>query len=56
MPCLLQQSLQLARQKADQLKLPLKIVTVSRNEDNNLTFYFESESRIDFRQLVQELN
>ena len=56
MPCLLQQSLQLARQKADQLKLPLKIVTVSRNEDNNLTFYFEAESRIDFRQLVQELN
>lgn len=48
--------LQLARAKTKELQIPLKIVEVGRNEEGILTFYFEAEKRVDFRNLVVELN
>jgi len=48
--------LQIARQKVNKLNFDIKIIQAERNKENILTFYFESENRIDFRELVKELN
>lgn len=52
----LAESLKICREKANQLKLPLKIISAERDSNNALSFYFESDTRVDFRALVQELN
>ena len=52
----LSESLKIARQKAAELNLPIKIIKGSRENEREITFYFEAENRVDFRILVQELN
>lgn len=52
----LNESLKIARQKAAELNLPIKIIKGIREKEGEMTFYFESENRVDFRLLVQELN
>src|SRR3989339_967932 len=52
----LTESLKIARQKAAELNLPIKIVKGNREKEGEMTFYFEAENRVDFRILVQELN
>ena len=51
----LNESLNIAREKASKLNLQIKIIEAKRDNDT-LTFFFEAESRVDFRQLVVELN
>ncbi len=45
-----------ARKKAISLGLPMKIISFHRDEAGTLTFLFEAENRIDFREYVRELN
>lgn len=41
----------------DKLELPMKLLSAEYSLDGNrLTFYFSAEERVDFRQLVRELN
>lgn len=47
---------EVCRQKVDVHGLPMKIVDVEYQFDGNkITFYFTSEQRVDFRQLVKDL-
>ncbi len=44
------------QEKVDEHKLPMKLVDVEYQFDGNkITFYFTSEGRIDFRELVKDL-
>ena len=50
------QALAICQQKADALKLNMKIVEVEYSFDGSkILFYFISEGRVDFRELVKEL-
>lgn len=50
------QAFLVAREKIRQHKLKMKLVDVEYQYDQNkLTFYFTSEKRVDFRQLVKDL-
>ena len=50
------EALETCRQKATELGLTMKIVKASYNYNGgHLTFYFTTEKRVDFRQLVREL-
>ena len=49
-------ALELCRSKAEQRKLPMQVVSAEYQFDRHkLTFYFEAERRIDFRELVRDL-
>lgn len=49
-------ALKVCQQKVAEHKLPMKLVDVENQFDGNkITFYFTSEGRIDFRELVKEL-
>jgi cell fate regulator YaaT (PSP1 superfamily) len=49
-------ALKVCQQKVAEHKLPMKLVDVEYQFDGNkITFYFTSEGRIDFRELVKEL-
>lgn len=49
-------SLVVCQQKTKQRKLPMEVVDAEYQWDRRkLTFYFEAENRIDFRELVREL-
>jgi cell fate regulator YaaT (PSP1 superfamily) len=49
-------ALELCRSKAEQRKLPMVVVSAEYQFDRHkLTFYFEAERRIDFRELVRDL-
>lgn len=50
------EALEICQQKADEHDLPMKLVDVECQFDGNkITFYFTSETRIDFRELVRDL-
>jgi len=50
------QALEICQQKVDEHKLPMKLVDVECQFDGNkITFYFTSDKRIDFRELVRDL-
>lgn len=49
-------ALRVCQQKAAEHRLPMKLVDVEYQFDGNkITFYFTSEGRIDFRELVKDL-
>jgi hypothetical protein len=49
-------ALEVCRTKAEQRKLPMKVVSAEYQFDRHkLTFYFEADRRIDFRELVRDL-
>jgi cell fate regulator YaaT (PSP1 superfamily) len=49
-------ALKVCQQKVAEHKLPMKLVDVENQFDGNkITFYFTSEGRIDFRELVKDL-
>jgi cell fate regulator YaaT (PSP1 superfamily) len=49
-------ALVVCQQKTKQRKLPMEVVDAEYQWDRRkLTFYFEAENRIDFRELVREL-
>ncbi|KAI9360547.1 PSP1 C-terminal conserved region-domain-containing protein [Pilaira anomala] len=51
-----QKSLVVCQQKTKQRKLPMEVVDAEYQWDRRkLTFYFQAENRIDFRELVREL-
>ncbi|CEG84642.1 Putative PSP1 family protein [Rhizopus microsporus] len=51
-----QKALEICQQRIKQRKLPMKVVDAEYQWDRRkLTFYFEAEHRIDFRELVREL-
>ncbi|KAG2195484.1 hypothetical protein INT47_012028, partial [Mucor saturninus] len=51
-----QKSLIVCQQKTKQRKLPMEVVDAEYQWDRRkLTFYFQAENRIDFRELVREL-
>lgn len=50
------ETLQVARKKSSELNLQMKIIQVEKVESGGLIFYFESDNRVDFRELVRELN
>jgi cell fate regulator YaaT (PSP1 superfamily) len=51
------EDMRICQRKIDELRLPMKLVSSESNFDASLiTFYFASESRVDFRQLVSELS
>jgi len=50
------EALRVCQQKVSEHKLPMKLVDVEYQFDGNkITFYFTSEGRIDFRELVKDL-
>ena len=50
------EALKVCQQKVAEHKLPMKLVDVEYQFDGNkITFYFTSEGRIDFRELVKDL-
>jgi cell fate regulator YaaT (PSP1 superfamily) len=50
------EALAVCQEKVDEHKLPMKLVDVEYQFDGNkITFYFTSEGRIDFRELVKDL-
>ncbi len=50
------EALRVCQQKASEHQLPMKLVDVEYQFDGNkITFYFTSEGRIDFRELVKDL-
>lgn len=50
------EALKICQQKVAEHKLPMKLVDVEYQFDGNkITFYFTSEGRIDFRELVKDL-
>lgn len=50
------QALDKCREKVAEFKLPMKVIKAEFNFDgSHITFYFTSEKRVDFRQLVREL-
>lgn len=50
------EALEICQQKVDEHKLPMKLVDVEWQFDGNkITFYFTSDKRIDFRELVRDL-
>ncbi|MCD6379616.1 stage 0 sporulation family protein [bacterium] len=50
------EALEICQQKVDEHKLPMKLVDVECQFDGNkITFYFTSDKRIDFRELVRDL-
>lgn len=50
------EALKICQQKVAEHKLPMKLVDVECQFDGNkITFYFTSEGRIDFRELVKDL-
>ncbi len=51
-----EEALEICQQKVDEHKLPMKLVDVECQFDGNkITFYFTSDKRIDFRELVRDL-
>merc|ERR1711871_1818690 len=49
-------ALEVCRAKAQQRKLPMSVVGAEYQFDRHkLTFYFEADRRIDFRELVRDL-
>lgn len=50
------EAIRICQQKASEHRLPMKLVDVEYQFDGNkVTFYFTSEGRIDFRELVKDL-
>jgi cell fate regulator YaaT (PSP1 superfamily) len=50
------EALAICQEKVEEHKLPMKLVDVEYQFDGNkITFYFTSEGRIDFRELVKDL-
>ncbi len=45
----------LCKSEIDRLKLDMKLVAVHRMIENKLMFYFSSEHRVDFRELIKSL-
>jgi len=51
-----EEAIAICQEKADEHDLPMKLVDVEYQFDGNkITFYFTSETRIDFRELVRDL-
>jgi cell fate regulator YaaT (PSP1 superfamily) len=51
-----QEALEICQEKVDEHRLPMKLVDVEYQFDGNkITFYFTSDGRIDFRELVKDL-
>jgi len=52
----LKDALSLCNKKIKELRLPMKIIDAEYSlDEKKITFYFTAETRIDFRQLLQEL-
>jgi cell fate regulator YaaT (PSP1 superfamily) len=47
--------LKLCQQLAKKFKLPIKVLSVEYHENGEITFHFSAKTRVDFRQLVREL-
>ncbi len=50
-----QSAFELCKSEIDRLKLDMKLVAVHRMIENKLMFYFSSEHRVDFRELIKSL-
>lgn len=50
------ETLRIGKEYIKKHNLPMKLLSTQQKDGEHLTFYFKSETRVDFRELVKDLN